>query len=102
MSGFPLACKFGSSEDDPIDSDDAINGRSRPCPAAIQRSRFTNYRRIIFPTGRMTRDLKRRHLPNGWLHKRVIFLCSATFYFQSDAKYAKFLREKRSPLLRID
>ncbi|KAH7684280.1 Enhancer of polycomb protein [Dioscorea alata] len=70
LSGFPLACKFGSSEDDPMDSDDAINGRSRPHPTSIQQSRFTNYRRIIFPTGRMTRDLKRRHLPNGWLQKR--------------------------------
>ncbi|KAJ0988158.1 hypothetical protein J5N97_006514 [Dioscorea zingiberensis] len=70
LSGFPPACKFGSSEDDPMDSDDAINGCSRLHPTAIQHSRFSNYRRIIFPTGRMTRDLKRRHLPNGWLQKR--------------------------------
>lgn len=75
-----------------MDSDDAINGRSRPHPTSIQQSRFTNYRRIIFPTGRMTRDLKRRHLPNGWLQKRVGFLHAATFYFQSDAKFTELQR----------
>lgn len=71
LHGFASApYKFGSSEDDPVDSDDAANGRPHIHPAAMQHSRFNNSKPIMINTGRMKRDLKRRPLANGWIQKR--------------------------------
>ncbi|KAJ0989740.1 hypothetical protein J5N97_008096 [Dioscorea zingiberensis] len=71
LPGFLSASyKFGSSEDDPVDSDDAANGGPRFHPTAVQHPRFNNSKPIMIPTGRMKRDIKRRPLTNGWIQKR--------------------------------
>lgn len=90
LHGFSSApYKFGSSEDDPIDSDDAANAQPRIHPAGVQNSRFNNSKPIMITTGRMKRDLKRRPLANGWIQKRVILTWSQFFIF-----YIKIIKNK--------
>ncbi|XP_020103226.1 enhancer of polycomb-like protein 1 [Ananas comosus] len=67
LSGFqPVSSKFGSSEDDYMDSDDTANGRAYARPAlahpVLPDSQLT--------TVRIKREFKRRPLLNGWLQKR--------------------------------
>ncbi|KAL5972287.1 hypothetical protein ACLOJK_041540 [Asimina triloba] len=71
LPGFPfLSSKFGSSEDGFIDSDDMTNGRPRIRPATAQIPPFTDSKLMMVPQGRMKRELKRRPLPQDWIHKR--------------------------------
>ncbi|KAJ4950026.1 hypothetical protein NE237_026858 [Protea cynaroides] len=71
LPGFPpMSCKFGSSEDDFADSDDMANCRTRTRPSAAQSTPFTDSKLMMVPTGRVNRELRRRHLPHGWFQKR--------------------------------
>ncbi|XP_038972781.1 enhancer of polycomb homolog 2-like isoform X2 [Phoenix dactylifera] len=71
LSGFlPNSCKFGSSEDDFMDSDDTTNGHRHARSAEVQNPPFTGSRLIVIPTGRMKREMRRRPLLHGWLHKK--------------------------------
>ncbi|KAJ4713935.1 Enhancer of polycomb-like protein [Melia azedarach] len=62
----PISCKFGSSEDEFMDSDDLANSRPRTRPPAIQNQPFTE---ANLATASIKQDFRRRHTPNGWLHK---------------------------------
>ncbi|KAL6140572.1 hypothetical protein ACLB2K_058871 [Fragaria x ananassa] len=70
LPGFPpMSSKFVSSEDELIDSDDFEN--SRPCtrPSAMPNPPLPDPNLIMVPTGTMKQDFRRRHAPQGWLHK---------------------------------
>ncbi|XP_072962903.1 uncharacterized protein [Typha angustifolia] len=69
FSGFQPASKFGSSEDDYMDSDDATNDRTYARPATIH-PRFSDSKLTVVPTVCIKRELKRRPPPNGWLHQK--------------------------------
>ncbi|XP_010913981.1 uncharacterized protein [Elaeis guineensis] len=69
LPGFiPAPCKFGSREDDLMDSDDATNGRPHAWPTAVHLQSI-DYKMAMVPAGRMRQDLKRAPLRNGWLRK---------------------------------
>ncbi|XP_043699076.1 uncharacterized protein LOC122649885 [Telopea speciosissima] len=71
LPGFmPISCKFGSSEDDFSDSDDMANCCTHIRPSALQNAPFTDSKLMMVPTGRVKQELRRRHLPHGWFHKR--------------------------------
>ncbi|XP_010928160.1 uncharacterized protein [Elaeis guineensis] len=71
LSGvLPNSCKFRSSENDFMDYDDTTNGHRRAQLAAVQNPPFTDSKLIVIPTGRMKREMIRRPLPHGWLHKK--------------------------------
>ncbi|XP_058113110.1 uncharacterized protein LOC131256075 [Magnolia sinica] len=71
LPGFPpFSCRFGSSEDDFVDSDDMTNGHPRTRPATAQNPAFPDSKLMMVPMGRMKRELKRRPLPQDWLHKK--------------------------------
>ncbi|PSS21656.1 Enhancer of polycomb like [Actinidia chinensis var. chinensis] len=61
--------KFGSSEDEFMDSDDVSNSRPHTRPAAAQNTPFTDSKLVMVSSGSMKREFKRRNTPNGWLHK---------------------------------
>ncbi|KAH0982226.1 hypothetical protein GBA52_009403 [Prunus armeniaca] len=70
LPGFPpVSCKFGSSEDEFVDSDDVANSRPRTRPSAIQNPPLTDSNMVMVPTGTMKQEFRRRHAPQGWLHK---------------------------------
>lgn len=73
LPGFPpFSCKFGSSEEEYVDSDDLANSRSRTRPPAIQNPPFTDSNLVTVPSGSMKQEFRRRHVPQGWLHKMVL------------------------------
>lgn len=77
LPGFPpVSCKFGSSEDEFVDSDDVANSRPRTRPSAIQNPPLTDSNMVMVPTGTMKQEFRRRHAPQGWLHKMVLQLSS--------------------------
>lgn len=51
-----------------MDSDDLANSRPRTRPPAIQNQPFTE---ANLATASIKQDFRRRHTPNGWLHKLV-------------------------------
>lgn len=68
--GFPpFSCKFGSSEEEYVDSDDLANSRPRTRPSAIQNPPLTDSNLVTVPSGSMKQEFRRRHVPHGWLHK---------------------------------
>ncbi|KAL5775912.1 hypothetical protein ACOSP7_013469 [Xanthoceras sorbifolium] len=70
LPGFPpISCKFGSSEDEYVDSDDLAN--SRPCmrPSAVQSQPYAESNMVTVPTASIKQEFRRRHMPHGWLHK---------------------------------
>ncbi|KAL6285261.1 hypothetical protein ACE6H2_009651 [Prunus campanulata] len=70
LPGFPpVSCKFGSSEDEFVDSDDVANSRPRTRPSAVQNPPLTDSNMVMVPTGTMKQEFRRRHAPQGWLHK---------------------------------
>lgn len=68
----PALCKFGSSEDDLMDSDDT-NGHPHAWPTAVH-LQSADYKMALVPAGRMRQDLKQGPVRNGWLHKMVCYL----------------------------
>ncbi|KAE7997530.1 hypothetical protein FH972_002157 [Carpinus fangiana] len=70
LPGFaPFSCKFGSSEDEYVDSDDLANSRPRTRPSVIQNPPITDSNLVMVPSGSMKQEFRRRHAPHGWLHK---------------------------------
>ncbi|KAB1212751.1 Enhancer of polycomb-like protein 1 [Morella rubra] len=70
LSGFPpFSCKFGSSEEEYVDSDELENSRPHARPPAIQNPPFTDSNLVTIPSGSMKQDFRRRPIPQGWLHK---------------------------------
>ncbi|KAM1240702.1 hypothetical protein ACFX15_045450 [Malus domestica] len=70
LPGFqPVSCKFGSSEDEFVDSDDVSNSQPRMRPPAIPNPPLTDSNLVMVPTGTMKQEFRRRHAPQGWLHK---------------------------------
>ncbi|XP_021819918.1 uncharacterized protein LOC110761683 [Prunus avium] len=64
LPGFPpVSCKFGSSEDEFVDSDDVANSRPRTRPSAVQNPPLTDSNMV------QKQEFRRRHAPQGWLHK---------------------------------
>ncbi|KAJ6845231.1 enhancer of polycomb-like protein 2-like [Iris pallida] len=60
------SCKFESSEDDIMDSDDATYGYPCVRPAMRQNHRSMDRKLVIVPPGRMKRELKQRTLEHKW------------------------------------
>ncbi|KAL6964535.1 hypothetical protein U1Q18_035587 [Sarracenia purpurea var. burkii] len=70
LPGFPsFPGKFGSSEDEFVDSDDVANSRQFMRPAAIQNTPFADSKLVMVSAGSMKREFRRRNPPYGWLHK---------------------------------
>ncbi|XP_068637420.1 uncharacterized protein [Aristolochia californica] len=71
LPGFPpFSGRYGSNEDDFIDSDDMMNSQSRPrTRPTVQHLPYTDSKLMMVPTGRMKRELTRRPLHPGWLHR---------------------------------
>ncbi|KAK9293160.1 hypothetical protein L1049_021147 [Liquidambar formosana] len=70
LPGFPpFPCKFGSSEEEFVDSDDVANSRLHTRPAALQNPLFMDSKPVMISSGGMRRELRGRHVPHGWLHK---------------------------------
>lgn len=67
----PVPCRYGSSEDDFIDSEDMMNGLSRTQPATVRNLPFADSELMTVPMGRLKQEFKRRSLPHDWIHKRV-------------------------------
>ncbi|XP_021906391.1 uncharacterized protein LOC110821022 [Carica papaya] len=69
--GFPptTSCKFGSSEDEFMDSDDHANSRPHARPSAVLNPPFTDSNLGVAPAITMKQDIRRRHTLHGWLHK---------------------------------
>uniref|UniRef100_A0A1J3C926 Enhancer of polycomb-like protein n=1 Tax=Noccaea caerulescens TaxID=107243 RepID=A0A1J3C926_NOCCA len=61
--------KFGSSDDEYMDSDDHTSARVRTRPSFIPNSRFTNSNLNASQPGGIKQEVRRRHSHNGWLHK---------------------------------
>lgn len=84
LPGFPpFSCKFGSSEEEYVDSDDLANSRPRTRPSAIQNPPLTDSNLVTVPSGSMKQEFRRRHVPHGWLHKMVLpkLFCSNHIVF---------------------
>ncbi|KAA8545344.1 hypothetical protein F0562_020128 [Nyssa sinensis] len=70
LPGFPsFPCKFGSSEEEFMDSDDVANSRPHTRSAAVQNPPFTDSKLVMVSVGSMKQEFTRRHVPYGWLHK---------------------------------
>ncbi|KAA8545343.1 hypothetical protein F0562_020127 [Nyssa sinensis] len=70
LPGFPsFPCKFGSSEEEFMDSDDVANSRPHTRSAAVQNLPFTDSKLVMVSVGSMKQEFTRRHVPYGWLHK---------------------------------
>lgn len=54
-----------------MDSDDTTNGHRHALSAAVQNPPFTDSKLIVIPTGQIKREMRRRPLLHGWLHKKV-------------------------------
>ncbi|RWR95736.1 EPL1 domain-containing protein [Cinnamomum micranthum f. kanehirae] len=66
----PVPCRYGSSEDDFIDSEDMMIGLLRTQPATVRNLPFADSELMTVPMGRLKREFKRRSLPHEWIHKR--------------------------------
>lgn len=71
--------KFGSSDDEYMDSDDHTSARVRTRPSFIPNSRFTNSNLNASQPGGIKQEVRRRHSHNGWLHKLVETFSYNTF-----------------------
>ncbi|KAL7235559.1 hypothetical protein ACSBR1_018950 [Camellia fascicularis] len=62
--------KFGSSEEEFMDSDDVANIRPPyTLPGAVQNMPFMDSKLVMVSAGSMKREFRRKNAPNGWLHK---------------------------------
>ncbi|KAM7253219.1 hypothetical protein ACFE04_025837 [Oxalis oulophora] len=70
LPGFPQAsCKFGSSEDEFMDSDDFANRYLRIQPAPVPNPPVTDSNLgSMIPAGSIKQDIPRRRIMHGWLH----------------------------------
>ncbi|XP_057977162.1 enhancer of polycomb-like protein 1 isoform X2 [Malania oleifera] len=69
LTGFTtFPCKFGSSEEEFVDSDD-VNSRPRTRPAAAPNISHPYSQLMMASTGSMKREFRRQHVLHGWLHK---------------------------------
>ena len=72
LPGFPPStCKFGSSEEEFLDSDDIANSRLGTRPSTIQNQPLVENNLVLVPTGHIKQEFRRRQVPQGWLHKMV-------------------------------
>ncbi|XP_023643035.1 uncharacterized protein LOC17894599 [Capsella rubella] len=72
LPGFPpttTSYKFGSSDDELMDSDDYTSTRVRTRPAVIPNSRFTNLNLNASQAGGIKQEVRRRQSHHGWLHR---------------------------------
>ncbi|KFK42281.1 enhancer of polycomb-like protein [Arabis alpina] len=72
LPGFPpstTSYKFGSSDEEFMDSDDYTTTRVRTRPAFIPNPRFTNTNLNTSHPGGFKQEVRRRHSNQGWLHK---------------------------------
>lgn len=72
MPGFQpttTSYKFGSSDDELMDSDDHTSTRVRTRPAVIPSSRFTNLNLNASHPGGIKQEVRRRQSQHGWLHR---------------------------------
>ncbi|PON37053.1 Enhancer of polycomb protein [Parasponia andersonii] len=70
LPGFPPStCKFGSSEEELLDSDDIANCRPGTRPTAIQNQPLVDSNLVLVPTGHIKQEFRRRQVPQGWLQK---------------------------------
>ncbi|KAF7126931.1 hypothetical protein RHSIM_Rhsim11G0111800 [Rhododendron simsii] len=66
LSGFPsFPGKFGSSEEEFVDSDDVAYSRQN----ARQNTPFSDTKLVMVSPGSIKREFRRRNAPNGWLQK---------------------------------
>ncbi|CAL5329935.1 unnamed protein product [Camellia sinensis] len=62
--------KFGSSEEEFMDSDDVANIRPPyTLPGAVQNMPSMDSKLVMVSAGSMKREFRRKNAPNGWLHK---------------------------------
>ncbi|KAF2608011.1 hypothetical protein F2Q68_00046687 [Brassica cretica] len=72
LPGFPPATtsyKFGSSDEEFMDSDDYTSTHVRTRPSLIPNSRFTNSNLNASQHGGIKQEVRRRHSHHNWLHK---------------------------------
>ncbi|CAN7129005.1 unnamed protein product [Brassica rapa subsp. narinosa] len=73
LPGFPPATtssyKFGSSDEELMDSDDYTSTHVRTRPSVIPNSRFTNSNLNASQPGGIKQEVRRRHSHHNWLHK---------------------------------
>ncbi|KAL0808149.1 hypothetical protein Bca101_100641 [Brassica carinata] len=72
LPGFPPATtsyKFGSSDEEFMDSDDYTSTHVRARPSLIPNSRFTNSNLNVSQHGGIKQEVRRRHSHHNWLHK---------------------------------
>ncbi|XP_077222893.1 uncharacterized protein LOC143856530 [Tasmannia lanceolata] len=71
LPGFPFdpSCRFGSSDDDFVDSDDMTTNSRRPATAAQNLPFLVDSKLMMIPSGRMKQELRQRRLRQGWLHR---------------------------------
>ncbi|KAK6942278.1 Enhancer of polycomb-like, N-terminal [Dillenia turbinata] len=66
----PFSSKFGSSEDEFMDSDDVANSRPHVRPTAVQNSTLVDSKVVMVPAARsVKREVRRRPPQYSWLHK---------------------------------
>ena len=82
LPGFPPATtafyKFGSSDEELMDSDDYTSTHVRTRPSVIPNSRFTNSNLNASQPGGIKQEVRRRHSHHNWLHKLVITVSNYT------------------------
>ncbi|KAG2324464.1 hypothetical protein Bca52824_007192 [Brassica carinata] len=73
LPGFPPATttcyKFGSSDEELMDSDDYTSTHVRTRPSVIPNSRFTNSNLNAPQPGGIKQEVRRRHSQHNWLHR---------------------------------
>ncbi|KAJ8544701.1 hypothetical protein K7X08_017284 [Anisodus acutangulus] len=70
LPGFPsFPSNVGSSEEEYVDSDDSAISRPYAQAAVSPNLTFIDSKPVMASAGSMRRELKRRYVPHGWLHK---------------------------------
>ena len=70
LPGFPtFPCKIGSSEEEFVDSDDVANSRPHIRPTVGQNPSLVDSKLVMISGGNLRRELRRQHVPQGWLNK---------------------------------
>lgn len=84
LPGFPtFPCKIGSSEEEFMDSDDVVNSRSHIRSTVGQNPSVVDSKLLTISGGSMRQELRRQHVPQGWLHKMVY---TQLFFTKSDSR----------------
>ena len=99
--------KFGSSEDEFMDSDDVSNSRPHTRPASVHNTPFTDSKPGMVSAGIMKCEFRRWNTPYGCLRKWVFtYHCcqiKITFFFTSSSSPFSLLGrdDKRTKLLEL-